>query len=82
MPAVSENIEIPPDQVMVHEVTGGISEGQEEAAPARLDVIANELCGHPWWKPIAEFNNIDDPTQIPAGTLLRIPNDWMSKEAQ
>lgn len=69
-----------PDQVMVHQVVG---EGPgpdsvQESSPERLDAIAFQYCGFPWWKPIAEFNDLDDPTRIPSGTLLRIPLDWVS----
>ena len=82
MPDAGEVTDLPPDHVLVHEVTGGAAEDEEDPAPARLDVIANDVCGHPWWKPVAEFNNIDDPTAIPPGTLLRVPNAWTSKESQ
>ena len=83
MPKVTADAEIPPDQLVVREIRGGVPQGQEEgSAPVRLDVIAHELCGYPWWKPIAELNNLDSPTQIPSGTLLRIPNDWLSKGTQ
>lgn len=76
LPEVPEGGELPADQTLLHEVTGGGSEQQEGAPPARLDAIAHQLCGYPWWKPIAEFNNIDDPTNIAPGTLLRVPTDW------
>ena len=80
MPAVPEDVELGPDQVVVHQVIGeGPGPGSEqEASPERLDVIAHQFCGYPWWKPVAEFNNLDDPTRIPSGTLLRIPVDWVS----
>ncbi|HEY6292464.1 MAG TPA: hypothetical protein VI455_13015 [Terriglobia bacterium] len=81
IPAVPEGAEIASSQMLVHEVRGGTRETQEEGgSPARLDAIAHQYCGHPWWKPIAQFNNIDDPTRIPPGTLLKIPQDWISKE--
>ena len=40
----------------------------------RLDIIANEVYGFAiyWWV-IAMANNIIDPFDIPAGTILRIP---------
>jgi hypothetical protein len=78
IPQVPEGTEIPPDQLIVHEVTGGVAEQQEGGPPARLDAIASQLTGYPWWKPIAQFNNIDDPTNIAPGTLLRVPNDWLT----
>ncbi|HXJ93701.1 MAG TPA: hypothetical protein VMT20_12685 [Terriglobia bacterium] len=81
MPVVSDDTEISPDRLMVYEITGGIPETQSEGGPpVRLDAIAHQLCGHPWWKPVAQLNNIDDPARIPPGTLLRIPHDWLSKE--
>ena len=78
LPEVPDSQEIPPDQLLVHEVTGGVPEGQEGGPPARLDSIASQLCGYPWWKPIAQFNNIDDPTSVAPGTLLRVPNGWLA----
>jgi hypothetical protein len=80
IPQLPVDLEIAPDQLLVHEITGGAPEGPEEKGPpARLDAIAHEFCGYPWWKPVAQLNNIDDPTRIPPGTLLRIPHDWLSK---
>jgi hypothetical protein len=85
IPEVPEGMEIPPDQLLVHEVTGGVAgepeeEEQDEAGPpARLDTIAHQYCGYPWWKPIAQLNNIGDPLNIAPGTLLRIPQDWLAK---
>jgi len=89
IPEVPEGTEIPPDQLLVHEVTGGVaaeteepqedSEQDEGGPPARLDTVAHQYCGYPWWKPIAQLNNIDDPLKIAPGTLLRIPQDWLAK---
>jgi hypothetical protein len=80
MPELPSEAEISPDQLVIREIRGGMPEGSQEGGPpVRLDVIAHELCGHPWWKPIAELNNVDDPTRLPTGTLLRIPNDWLSR---
>jgi nucleoid-associated protein YgaU len=67
--------ELPPDQLLVHEVTGG-SAGAEwnGSAGERLDLIAHRYYGNPaFWKFLARANGIDDPTKIPAGTSLRIP---------
>lgn len=87
IPEVPKNMEIPPGQVVVHEVTGGAAgksqgeaQGEEDdGPPARLDTIAHEYCGYPWWKPVAQLNNIDDPSNVDPGTLLRIPQDWLAK---
>lgn len=69
-----------PDAVVVHQVIGEGPgpEAEQDASPERLDAIAFQYCGFPWWKPIAEFNDLDDPTRIPSGTLLKIPIDWVS----
>jgi len=80
IPQVPEGMEIAPDRLLVHEITGGAPQRpEEEGPPARLDAIAHQFCGYPWWKPVAQLNNIDDPTRISPGTLLRIPHDWLSK---
>ena len=40
----------------------------------RIDNIATEVYGDPAkWRPIAEANNIDDPTQLVPGHVLIIP---------
>jgi hypothetical protein len=69
-----------PDEVMVHQIVGECPgpDSPQESSPERLDAIAYQYCGFPWWKPIAEFNDLDDPTRIASGTLLRIPLDWVS----
>jgi len=89
IPEVPEDKEIPPDQLLVHEVTGGApqtseepqEEGEQDEAgpPARLDTVAAQYCGYPWWKPIAQLNNIADPLNVAPGTLLSIPQDWLAK---
>jgi len=80
VPAVEGGREGAPDQVLVHQLIGEGPgpQSEQESAPDRLDVIAYQYCGFPWWKPVAEFNDLDDPTRIPAGTLLRIPLEWLS----
>jgi len=81
MPEVPEGEELAAGQALVHEVEGGSTGDEEEGGPpARLDVIAQQHCGYPWWKLIAQANNLDNPTRIPPGTLLKIPQDWVSKE--
>jgi hypothetical protein len=45
-------------------------------ATQRLDEIAATHYGNPaWWRLIAVFNNIDNPSDIPAGSVLNIPPD-------
>lgn len=52
----------------VHELLGGGVEGE------RLDQLAERYYGDAGlWRVIAAANNIDDPSAMPAGTLLRIP---------
>ncbi|HTU01017.1 MAG TPA: hypothetical protein VMG58_04340 [Candidatus Sulfotelmatobacter sp.] len=80
MPVVAEGAEIAAGEVFVHEVEGGTPQEGEDGSPSRLDVIAQQFCGYPWWKAIAQLNDLDDPTRIPPGTLLKIPQDWASKE--
>lgn len=60
------------------EPTGGYevkgAEGQGPESSARLDLIAYALFGDPnAWRIIAAYNDIEDPTNIPNGTVLRIP---------
>ncbi|HEX9018921.1 MAG TPA: hypothetical protein VF806_07025 [Anaerolineaceae bacterium] len=55
-----------------YEVSGAEGEGPESSA--RLDLIANEIFHDPSaWRLIAAYNDIADPTNIPNGTILRIP---------
>lgn len=79
-PGAPDSDDVEPDEVLVHQVTAeGSDPGDDQgSAVARLDVIAHQYCGFPWWKSIAEFNDIDDPTRVQSGTLLRIPLDWIS----
>lgn len=54
--------------------TQGSGDSLEDGLAERLDEIASRHCGDPgWWRVIAEYNNIDDPWQVPAGQVLRIP---------
>jgi hypothetical protein len=77
MPVVTEGAPLGEAHMMVHELGEGSREG---GPPVRLDAIAQQYCGYPWWKPVAQLNNIDDPARVPAGTLLRMPREWMTKE--
>ncbi len=65
-----EGADVSPDNVVVHEVIGAGPDSQGE----RLDIIAERYYGNATlWRAIAAFNDLDDPTSVPAGTLLRIP---------
>jgi hypothetical protein len=67
------NLDIPEDQLLVHETLGG-GENGDRGSGERLDELAARYYGDPaLWRLIAAFNNIDDPASIPAGLLLRIP---------
>lgn len=68
-------IAVPDDQLRIHEVTGGDA-GKDGGAPVgeRLDQLAQRYYGDSaLWRVIAAFNNLDDPTRVPAATQLRIP---------
>lgn len=70
--ALPEDLDIPEEQISVHEILGGGEEDQ--AAGERLDEIAAQQLGDPaYWRLLADFNDLDDPMRIPAGTALRIP---------
>jgi hypothetical protein len=50
-----------------HEIVG---DGDSE----RLDTLAARYYGDPdFWRVIAHCNDIDDPQQLPRGTVLRLP---------
>ena len=81
-----EDLDIPPELMDVHEVIGGgppreAGSGSEdsseiEGGPAaeRLDEIAWRRYGDcRFWRIIAGFNQIENPLDIPAGSLLRLP---------
>ncbi len=72
MPTDLEDLNIPEEQISVHEIVGG-GEG-EQASGDRLDEIASEEYGDPaLWRILAMFNDIDDPLHLTPGTALRIP---------
>jgi hypothetical protein len=68
-----EGLEIPDEQVQVHQVMGGGAHEGEESGE-RLEDIAFQYYGDPSaWRVIAAFNGLSDPSRVPPGTLLRIP---------
>jgi hypothetical protein len=68
------SLDIPEEDVQVHEVVGSGGEEDERATTERPDQIAYQYTGDPAvWRLIAIFNGIDDPTHLAAGDLLRIP---------
>lgn len=82
-PATSPPAELPPeaaaiepDQLAAHEVLGGGVEGPggEPLGGQRMDEIATRYYGTPdAWRFICLFNDIDNPSGVPSGSVLRIP---------
>jgi Contractile injection system tube protein len=59
------------EHIRVHEAIGG---GPQSASGERLDVIASRYYGDAsYWRLLAAFNGIDDPLNIPPGSVVRIP---------
>jgi len=84
--ALAEDLGIRPDDAEVHEVIGGGAAGRTEtsaeetdetesgASAERLDEIAWRRFGDcRFWRLIASFNRVENPFEINAGQLLRIP---------
>jgi hypothetical protein len=64
-------LDIPEENIQIHEVKGG---GDEGGAGDRPDQLAARFYGDPsLWRLIAAFNNIADPLHMLAGLVLRIP---------
>jgi Contractile injection system tube protein len=74
-----DEVDVPPDDLRFHQTKGsGAGKDEEEGGGSaeRLDEIAARHYGNPaWWRLIAAFNKIDDPSRVPAGALLMIPPD-------
>jgi hypothetical protein len=67
-------LEIPEEDIQVHEIVGSGGAEEERATAERPDQIAYQYTGDPAaWRLIAIFNEIDDPLHLVAGALLRIP---------
>jgi hypothetical protein len=67
---------IEPEQLAAHEVLGSGVEGPdgEPLGGQRVDEIANRYYGSPdAWRFLCRFNNIDNPSGVPSGSVLRIP---------
>jgi len=87
IPELPDDLDIPPEDVQVHEVLGGsvsdttdedIEPESPEDEPAgsseRLDEIAHRMYGDcRYWRIIAGFNDIESPLELSAGLLLRVP---------
>jgi hypothetical protein len=69
-----DEIDVPPDELNVHQITGGGEDPEGGGSVERLDEIAASHYGNSsWWRLIAKFNDIDDPWAVSAGRLLVIP---------
>ncbi|HUI78735.1 MAG TPA: hypothetical protein VLY24_12490 [Bryobacteraceae bacterium] len=84
--ALPEVLDLAPEDVDVHEVIGGGPTGATESEPEggqdiesgasaeRLDEIAWRRYGDcRMWRVIASFNDVENPLDVAAGHLLRIP---------
>ena len=76
---VPKQMDVPPESLRFHQVegAGAIGKGGEGGRTTqRLDEVAATHYGNPaWWRLIAVFNNIDNPSDIAPGTVLNIPPD-------
>jgi hypothetical protein len=71
---------VPADQLRAHEVLGA---GGKEPASERIDEVARRYFGRPAaWRFLSLFNGLDDPSSIPPGTLLRIPQRSAREELE
>ena len=74
-----DEVEVPPDELRFYQAKGageGEDDEEGEGSVERLDEIAARCYGNPaWWRLIATFNNIDNPSDLSAGDLLMIPPD-------
>ena len=71
-----EEIDVAPDELQAYVVKGGGEDEEQQSSNERLDEIAASCFGNPsWWRLIATFNNIDDPWDVSAGSVLMIPPD-------
>jgi hypothetical protein len=71
---------VPADQLRAHEVLGA---GGNEPASERIDEVARRYFGRPAaWRFLSLFNGLDDPSSIPPGTLLRIPQSSVREELE
>jgi Contractile injection system tube protein len=67
--------DVSPDDLRFYQTKGtGERPGDGGSGAERLDEIAAKQYGNPaWWRLIASFNNIDDPTNVSAGDVLMLP---------
>jgi hypothetical protein len=76
-PGSPEGIVVPPESVLVYQTKGGGETGAgggTSGAGERIDEIAAKTYGDSaLWRLVASFNNLDDPSSIPPGTVLQLP---------
>ncbi len=71
------------DDLETHRPLSDGEAGEEDSSSERLDEIATRFYGSPLlWRLIAEFNNIDDPTEDLSGRTLHIPPKSASASAE
>lgn len=71
----AKRLQVTPDDVPtpVADLPGHVVIG-DGVQSERLDELATTYYGHAsYWRVLASFNDIDDPSTVPAGTVLRIP---------
>lgn len=75
------SVEIPEEEILIHEVVGGGDPAEGRNAGERLDEIAARYYGEPGlWRLLAAFNGIADPTRFPPPRVLRIPPLWALRQ--
>ncbi|HTJ37971.1 MAG TPA: hypothetical protein VL738_32455 [Dactylosporangium sp.] len=53
----------------------GGAEGDDGGSGVRIDLLAAEALGSPMrWRELAEANGVDDPLNVPAGSVLAVPS--------
>jgi hypothetical protein len=71
---VPEKLDVAPEMLGFHQIEGAGEADEGGGASERLDEIASKHYGNPaWWRLLAVFNNIDNPSEITPGTVLNIP---------
>ena len=74
-----DETELSPSDVIFHDVQGAGHDEEGGEHSERLDEMAATQYGDPgWWRVIAQFNDIEDPWNIPAGRTLMLPSDVSS----
>jgi Contractile injection system tube protein len=73
-PSTMVDDEPPAGEARAHEVLGGGGPEPEPGSTERLDQIADRYYRDPsLWRLVAAANGLDNPAQVPAGSVLAIP---------